>query len=155
MVLFGDSAAAIGLAIAAVGIAASQVFERSELDGAASIGIGLLLAAVAMFLAVRARLLIGEPAASEVVASIRAIALAQPGVERVMSLFTVHLGPDQIVAAIAADFKDSFSAADVESAVAAIEDRVRAAHPQIVLLLIKPQGGLVVERARAPRLGGW
>ena len=155
MVLFEDSAAVIGLTIAALGIAASQVLERPELDGAASIGIGLLLAVVAMFLARESKgLLIGEPAASNVVASIRAIALAQPGVERVMSLFTVHLGPDQIVAAIAADFKDSLSAADVESAVAAIEGRVRAAHPEIVLLLIKPQGGLALERARVQRSGG-
>jgi len=41
----------------------------------------------------------------------------------------------------------------VESAVAAIEDRVRTAHPEIVLLLIKPQGGLALERVRAQRLG--
>jgi cation diffusion facilitator family transporter len=155
MVLFEDSAAVIGLTIAAVGIAASHLFERPELDGTASIGIGLLLALVAMFLARESKgLLIGKPAASEVVASIRAIALAQPGIERVMSLFTVHLGPDQIVAAIAADFKDSLSAADVESAVAAIEDRVRTAHPKIVLLLIKPQGGQAIERARATRFRG-
>jgi cation diffusion facilitator family transporter len=152
MVLFEDTAAVIGLVIALVGIAASQVLGRAELDGAASIGIGLLLGVVAMFLARESKgLLIGEAAASEVVASIRGIALEQPGVERVMSLFTVHLGPDQIVAAIAADFKDSLSAGDVESAVAAIEERVRAARPEIALLLIKPQGGLAVERARVPR----
>ena len=154
MVLFEDTAAVIGLVIALAGIAASHVFERPALDGAASVGIGLLLAVVAMFLARESKgLLIGESAASEVVASIRAIALAHPGVERAMSLFTVHLGPDQIVAAIAADFKDSLSAGDVESAVAAIEERVRAAHPEIVLLLIKPQGGLALERARVPRPG--
>jgi hypothetical protein len=41
----------------------------------------------------------------------------------------------------------------VESAVAAIEERVRAAHPEIVLLLIKPQGGLALERVRVPGPG--
>jgi len=154
MVLFEDTAAVIGLVIALVGIATSQVFGRPELDGAASIGIGLLLGVVAMFLARESKgLLIGEAAASEVVTSIRAIARAQPGVERATSLFTVHLGPEQIVAALAADFTDSLSAADVESAVAAIEGRVRTAHPEVVLLLIKPQGGLALERVRAQRLG--
>jgi divalent metal cation (Fe/Co/Zn/Cd) transporter len=110
------------------------------LDGVASIGIGLLLGVVAMFLARESKgLLIGEPADSEVVSSICAIARAQPGVERTNGLFTVHLGPDQVVAAIGVDFVDALSAADVEAIVAAIEDKVRSALPQIVLLLVKPQ----------------
>src|SRR5207245_10779865 len=67
MVLFEDTAALIGVIIAVVGIAASETFDRPVLDGAASIGIGLLLGVVAMFLAREAKgLLIGEPAASEV-----------------------------------------------------------------------------------------
>ena len=94
MVLFEDTAALIGVIIAVVGIAASETFDRPVLDGAASIGIGLLLGVVAMFLAREAKgLLIGEPAASEVVSSICAIARAYPGVERSNGLFTVHLGP--------------------------------------------------------------
>jgi divalent metal cation (Fe/Co/Zn/Cd) transporter len=154
MVLFEDTAALLGVAIALAGIAASQVLNRPELDGAASIGIGLLLGIVAVFLARESKgLLIGEPAASEVVASICAIARAQPGVERSNALFTVHLGPDQVVAAITADFIDTISAADVEAAVDAIEDRVKMVHPEIVLLLIKPQGGTRLGRARAPHSG--
>ncbi len=101
MVLFEDTGALIGLMIALAGIATSEALDRSVLDGAASIGIGVLLGVVAMFLAREAKgLLIGEPAALEVVSSICAIARAHPGVERSNGLFTVHLGPDQIVAAI-------------------------------------------------------
>jgi divalent metal cation (Fe/Co/Zn/Cd) transporter len=81
-------------------------------------------------------------------ASICAIARTQRGVERANGLFTVHLGPERIVAAITADFTDSLSAADVEAAVSAIEDRVRTAHPEI-LLLVKPQGSAALERVRA------
>jgi len=149
MVLFEDTAALLGVAIALAGIAASQALDRPELDGAASIGIGLLLAIVAIFLARESKgLLIGEPASSEVVSSICAIARAQPGVERANALFTVHLGPEQVVAAITADFADTISAADVEAIVAAIEDRVRMVHPEIVLLLIKPQSGAALARTR-------
>jgi cation diffusion facilitator family transporter len=152
LVLFEDTAALIGIVIAVAGIAASQALGRPELDGAASVGIGLLLGVVALFLARESKgLLIGEPADSAVVASICAIARAQPGVERANGLFTVHLGPEQIVAAITADFTDSLSAADVEAAVGAIEDRVRAAHPEILLLLVKPQGTAALERVRARR----
>src|SRR6185503_5378920 len=111
MVLFEDTAALIGVAIALVGIAASQALQWPVLDGVASIGIGVLLSVVAAFLAREAKgLLIGEPAASEMVASICATARAHPGVERSNGLFTVHLGPDQIVAAIAIDFEDTLSA---------------------------------------------
>jgi cation diffusion facilitator family transporter len=149
MVLFEDSAALIGIIIAVVGIAASEAFQRPALDGAASVGIGLLLGVVAMFLAREAKgLLIGESAASEVVSSICAIARAQPGVDRSNGLFTVHLGPDQIVASISIDFRDTLSAADVESIVAAIEQRVKTVHPEIVMLLIKPQSADAFEASR-------
>ena len=140
MVLFEDSAALLGILIALAGIGASEALDRPVLDGVASIGIGLLLAVVAAFLANEVKgLLIGEPAQSKVVASICAIARAQPGIEQAQGLFTVHLGPDQIVAAINVDFADRLSARDVEAIVAAVEERVRKAHPEVVSLLIKPQ----------------
>ncbi len=67
MVLFEDTAALLGVAIALAGIAASQALDRPDLDRAASIGIGLLLAIVAIFLARESKgLLIGEAASSEV-----------------------------------------------------------------------------------------
>ena len=154
MVLFEDTAALIGVIIAVVGIAASETFDRPVLDGAASIGIGLLLGVVAMFLAREAKgLLIGEPAASEVVSSICAIARAHPGVERSNGLFTVHLGPDQIVASISIDFRDTLSAADVETIVATIEQRVKSVHPEVVLLLIKPQSAEAFDQAHARPVG--
>jgi divalent metal cation (Fe/Co/Zn/Cd) transporter len=90
-------------------------------------------------------------AASEVVSSICAITRAHPGVERSIGLFTVHLGPDQIVAAIGVDFVDTLSAAAVEAIVAAIEERVRNVHPEVVLLLRgRP---LRCQRARRSRRG--
>jgi cation diffusion facilitator family transporter len=154
MVLFEDTAALIGVIIALIGIAASEALHRPVLDGVASICIGLLLGLVAMFLARESKaLLIGEPARPEVVASLCAIARAHPGVERTNSLFTVQLGPDQIVAAISVDFVDTLSAADVEAIVAAIEDHVTEVHPEIVLLLIKPQSSAAFARKHTRGLG--
>jgi cation diffusion facilitator family transporter len=154
MVLFEDTAALIGLMIALAGIVASEILDLPVLDGAASIGIGILLGVVAMFLAREAKgLLIGEPAALEVVSSICTIARTHPGVERSNGLFTVHLGPDQIVAAISVDFMDTLSAADVEAIVAEIEDRVRKVHPEVVLLLVKPQNAEAFARARLQPVG--
>ncbi len=64
----------------------------------------------------------------------------------------MHLGPDQIVAAIGVDFRDTLSAADVERIIAAIEDRVRSVHPEVVLLLVKPQSATGVPLGKTPRL---
>ena len=147
IVLFEDSAALLGIVLALVGVAASEVLRLPVLDGVASIAIGVVLALVAAFLARESKgLLIGEPAESGVVASICAIARAQPGVEHTAGLFTVHLGPDQVVAAISVDFADELSAADVEAIVATLEERVRKAHPEIVSLLVKPQARVAPSR---------
>jgi cation diffusion facilitator family transporter len=152
MVLFEDSAALLGIVIALVGIAASEAFDRPVLDGMASIGIGLLLGTVALFLARESKgLLIGEPTHSGVISSICAIVRAQPGIEHSNGLFTVHIGPDQVVAGISVDFADTLSAGDVETIVAAVEARVMEVHPQIVALLITPQSLAAFQRGRARR----
>lgn len=63
IVLFEDSAALLGVAIAAVGVWASHASGDPRLDGVASILIGLILALVAALLAREAKgLLIGESA---------------------------------------------------------------------------------------------
>ena len=140
MVLFEDSAAVIGLLIALAGNVAAETLDAPVLDGVASLAIGVLLGVVAAFLARESKgLLLGEPAQSEVVRGICAIAREHPGVERSNGLFTVHVGPRRVVAAVSVDFRDDLTAADVERIVAEIEQRVRAAHPEVVSLLVKPQ----------------
>ena len=140
IVLFEDTAAVIGLAIAVAGTAAAHLLEQPVLDGVASIAIGLLLGAVAAFLARESKgLLIGEPAREEVVADICRIAGSEPGIRESRGLFTVHIGPRQVLAAISVDFEDTLTAARVETIVATIEGKVRQAHPEVVSVLITPQ----------------
>jgi cation diffusion facilitator family transporter len=140
IVLAEDTGAVIGILIALAGTVAARVFARPELDGMASIGIGILLGLIALVLARETKgLLIGEPARSEITDAICRLASAEPGIQRSNGLFTVHLGPHQVVAALSVDFKDSLSALEVERIVASLEDRVREAHPEVVSLLIKPQ----------------
>jgi cation diffusion facilitator family transporter len=151
MVLFEDSAAVLGLLIALAGTLAAQLLERPVLDGVASIAIGILLALVAAFLGRESKgLLIGEPAQSEVTDAICAIVSREPGIERANGLFTVHVGPRQVVAGISVDFRDDLTARQVEDIVAAMESRVRKAHPEIVSLMIKPQSAAAFEKALRP-----
>ena len=140
LVLFEDSAALIGILIALAGTVSAQVFAMPVLDGAASIGIGLVLAVTATFLARESKgLLIGEGARPRTMRSIRQIAAEQPGVERVNDLITVHLAPQQVVAALSLEFKDELTTPQIENAVAAIERRICSQNPEVYTIFIKPQ----------------
>ncbi len=140
MVLFEDSAALVGIVLAAVGTWAATAYQMPVLDGIASILIGLVLAATAAILATETKsLLIGEPADPEVVQSITHLALADPAILKVNGVITVHLAPDQIMAALSLEFEDSLTTSAIETKVVALEERIRAAHPDIVNLFIKPQ----------------
>ncbi len=150
-VLFEDSAALVGLVIAFVGIAAAHYFEKPELDGLASIGIGLVLALTALMLARETKgLLMGEAAHPSVQASILAIAQNDPALERANGVITVHVGPQQVVAALSADFVDDLTTADIEACVTRLEAQVKASHPEITTLFIKPQNtGTYRQRRKA------
>ena len=139
-VLFEDSAALIGLTIALIGIMAAEILEMPILDGAASIGIGLVLTTTAAILARETKgLLIGEAADAELQASLLRIAAQDPAIERANGVLTVHLGPSQVVANLSAEFADALPAGEIELSVERIEKRVKDAHPEITTLFIKPQ----------------
>ena len=78
-VLFEDSAAMLGLLVALLGVYLAHNFNNPYFDGAASIGIGIILAAVAVFLAYETKgLLVGEGADPEMLGDIRRLAESDP-----------------------------------------------------------------------------
>src|ERR1700693_295977 len=140
MTLFEDSVALLGILIAAAAIVASVALRHPELDGAASIAIGLILAATSIFLARESKsLLIGEQAYPSIRESILAIANAQPTCLRANGLFTVQLGPGQVVAMLSLEFSDLMLAPQIEEAVISLENRVHEENPEIIALFVKPQ----------------
>jgi cation diffusion facilitator family transporter len=140
IVLAEDTGAIAGIFIAFVGNVAAQVLNRPVFDGAASIAIGALLGLTALVLARETKgLLIGEPARSELVSSICRMAREHAGVESSNGLFTVHLGPRQVLAVLSVEFQDTLTAPEVEFIVADLEDQVRKVHPEVVSVLVKPQ----------------
>lgn len=137
-VLAEDSAALAGLAVAAAGIAASHHFAMPELDGAASLVIGLLLAGVAVALVRESRgLLIGEGIGPETARAIRGIALAQPGVRDVGRILSMYVGPDDALVTVDLDFDDGTAAVDAAAAIGAVERQVRERYPVIKRLFIE------------------
>jgi cation diffusion facilitator family transporter len=154
MVLFEDSAALIGIIIAALGISLSKLFDLPILDGVASFAIGTVLAVVAAIIARESKsLLIGERASPALAAAVVGIARAEPGVTGAHSAVTVHLAPDQIMVALSVEFADVLHARAIESCVVTIEDRVKKAHPEIVMLFVKPQTSDRFEAWKAHRFG--
>ena len=140
VVLLENGGALAGLVIAAVGIAVSQVTHNPMWDGVASVGIGIVLALVAMFLVVEAKgLLIGESADPDLCEAIRLSAESHDGVDTVHEVVSVHSAPDQVLAILSADFDDRISAGDVERIVADIEATIAADFPIVTRLYVRPR----------------
>jgi cation diffusion facilitator family transporter len=139
-VLFEDSAALAGLVVAFAGIYLGRRLDTPELDGVASIVIGLILMAVASVLAFESRkLLIGESADPEVVRSIRAIVTADAAVLRARTPLTLHLGPDNILVNLEVHFRPELTSAGIEEAVDRLESAIRAAHPTVRRVFLEMQ----------------
>ena len=146
-----DSAALIGLVVAAVGIALSQRLDKPVLDGAASLIIGLLLAGVAVALTWESRsLLIGEGIRPETARAIRSIALAQPKVRDVGRVLSMYVGPDDVLVTMDLDFDDGTAAADAGAAIAAVERQVRERYPMIKRLFIEAGAAPAQQRWSRP-----
>jgi len=139
VVLFEDSAAIVGLAIAAAGLITAKLAEDAVWDGVASVLIGLLLAAVAWVLAVEMKsLLIGESATREERAKILAAALSVGEARTVDRLLTMQLAPDEILVTMDIEFDDGLDGELIESAIVAIEGKITEAVPQATRIFIEP-----------------
>lgn len=150
MVLFEDSAALIGIAIATLGTCASTALGAPMIDGVASILIGVVLATVSMLLARESKsLLVGEQADPQMRASILNIARDHCTCSHRNGLLTAQLAPDQILAALSLEFEDDLTAAKIEQEVLELERRIHDRHPEVVTLFVKPQTRTTfVERIR-------
>jgi cation diffusion facilitator family transporter len=130
--LLEDGAALAGLAVAALGVAGSSLLGWAWADGAASILIGLLLIAVALFLANETRSLIaGEAAAPGIVEAVQAALARASELGEPLRVRTLHLGPQSILVSICWRFAGEPAFADFERTLAEIRACVRAADERI------------------------
>ena len=138
VVLLEDVAALTGLVFALIGISLAAGTGNGRWDGIGTLAIGLLLITVAIILVVETKsLLLGEAAAPAVVAAI-ATNLVGEGVDRVIHLRTMHLGPDEVLVAAKIAMPRAATVADVAADIDAAEARVRAAVPQARVIYLEP-----------------
>ena len=137
--LFEDSAALAGLALAALGLALRQVTGSPVWDGGASIAIGALLVVVAVKLGLDSRdFLIGRAADPKELELIRDEIESTPGVDALMDLRTMHIGPDHLIVAARVAFSDEISADRAEDVADDVDRRLADRLPLIPHVFLDP-----------------
>ncbi|MCA0308948.1 MAG: cation diffusion facilitator family transporter [Actinobacteria bacterium] len=146
VILLEDFAALLGLLFALLGVGLTLVTHNGVWDVVGTSLIGVLLIIVAITLAIETRsLLLGESATPEAVSAITASLASAAGVQRVIHLKTLHLGPDEVLVAAKIAVEPTESAARVAEVIDNAEVAIRAANPQVTALYLEPD----IERGTA------
>ncbi|HEY0573392.1 MAG TPA: cation diffusion facilitator family transporter [Pseudonocardia sp.] len=138
VVLLEDFGALVGLALALVGVGLAMITGNGVWDGLGTVGIGLLLGAIAVVLIIEMKsLLIGEGAGPT---TLRTITQALEGgrVERVVHIKTQYLGPDELLIGAKIAMPPGLRLEDVAQAIDDAEQRIRAAVPEARIIYLEP-----------------
>jgi cation diffusion facilitator family transporter len=150
--LFEDSAAMVGLVLAALGLTLREMTGSPVWDGAASIAIGCLLIVVAIRLGMDNRdFLIGRAADPRELAAIRDEIERTPGVDELLDLFTMYMGPERLIVAARVDFSEDISADRAEELAEEIDTRLADRLPLVPHVFLDPTQRAATPKARQPR----
>ena len=146
-VFLEDLAGLIGTMLAFLGIFLGVTFHNPYLDPAASILIGILLAAVALFLGRETgALLIGERTNRARIRKITKIVREDPAVEHIGEMLTMQLGPQQALVTAKIKFRRPLSLEQIESAIKGIKKRIRDQDPTMERIFIEPDSSAEATR---------
>jgi len=131
--LLEDLAALAGIGIAAVGIIASAVFDLLWADGAASLGIGLLLIADSWVIARATRSLVaGETVAPPLLKDLECAVQGSPQVRAFTDLKTLHLGPRSILVTVTVELTaDTIASGAAARDLDQVSDQLKAVDPRV------------------------
>ncbi|MGV8908769.1 MAG: cation diffusion facilitator family transporter [Propionicimonas sp.] len=147
VILLEDFAALLGLAFALMGVGMTLLTHNGLWDVAGTALIGILLILVAITLATETRsLLLGEAATPDAVRDITAALASADGVQRVIHLKTLHLGPDEILVAAKIAVEPTISAQRVAEVIDNAERAIRTTNPMVTSLYLEPD----IERDASP-----
>ncbi len=138
-VVFEDTAALTGIAVAITGLVLANAFDDARFDAGAAVVIGVLLCVVAFALARESRdLLIGESASREMRGAIREAIETIPETEQIRDLLTMHVGPEEILVNVEVAFRDGLDTDGVEDAIRTVERAIRDAVPEVGKIFVEP-----------------
>ncbi len=139
VILLEDFAALLGLVLALFGVGLSKLTGNGYWDVAGTTGIGLLLVSVAVVLALETKsLLLGESADPESQRRIRTALEATDGIDRLIHMRTMHLGPEELLIGVKVGVSRAASAAEVAGSIDAAERAIRGAVPTARVIYIEP-----------------
>ncbi|GAA3920374.1 cation diffusion facilitator family transporter [Hymenobacter algoricola] len=139
-ILLEDLAALVGLVIALAGVFFGHLLGNVYLDGAASMAIGVLLIGMAVFMLKETRgLLVGEGVDATTLASLQALAAAEPAVAGIQPPLSMYLGPQDAFLALDVRFRKDLSAQQMEDAVLHLERAIRAKHPEFKRIFVEAE----------------
>jgi cation diffusion facilitator family transporter len=131
-VMVEDSAALLGIAVAALGIFLSDVTGNTIFDAIASLAIGVILMTFAFFLARENKaLLVGESISRKDRKRIVDLVLQIPEVNRVVTLRTMHFSPEDVLVAMEVNLKDGLDTDKIELVIDKIEQQVKQVLPNM------------------------
>lgn len=139
VILLEDLGALVGLVFALFGVGLAVITGNGRFDALGAMAVGTLLVVIAIFLAIEmTAMLVGEAAIPEEVDAIRAALEKAEGVNGVIHLRTLHVGPDELLvgAKIAIDRSDT--GAEIAAAIDAAEISIRTAVPSARYIFIEP-----------------
>lgn len=138
-VAFEDTAALLGILLAAGGITLHALTGQSAWDGIASILIGVLLLAVAISLGTSSKHdLIGEAMPEADREGLTRIINETAGVDVVVELLTMQLGPGDVLLAARVDVDDTATGGDLERVADTVEHRIRESYPEVRHVFLDP-----------------
>ncbi|HYU15341.1 MAG TPA: hypothetical protein VEL05_04700, partial [Candidatus Acidoferrum sp.] len=130
----------VGLVFALLALIAASASGDGRWDAAGSVAIGLVLVAVAIFLAVEVKsLLVGESADPEVEETARSLVADDPRLAEVISVITVQQGPGEVIVALKIRFEPDLTADAVSQAIDEFEHRLRARVPSVRWCFVEPE----------------
>ena len=139
VILLEDFGALLGLVFALFGVSMAVITDDGRWDGIGALSVGTLLLVIAVFLALEmAANLVGESALPEDVAAIRQALESSEGVERVIHLRTLHVGPDELLVAAKIAIMHNDTGAEIAADIDNAEAAIRAAVPSARYIFLEP-----------------
>ncbi|MBB5438965.1 cation diffusion facilitator family transporter [Pedobacter sp. AK017] len=140
LVVFEDGAAVAGLIIVMILMGLSHALQIPELDGLASVIVGLLLVFVSFILARESRsLLMGEGIAPETRQKIAELAEKDAAVLKVKNILSTYQSPEEVVLMLIIDFEDHLDTEEITGAIERIRENIKKEFQLVRFVLIQPE----------------
>ncbi len=140
VVLFEDSAAMLGLVVAFFGVFLAQITGVAVWDGIASVIIGLILGATAIWLACETKgLLIGEAADPALAAGIEKLAGGYEEIRKVNKVLTLHMGPEYILVNLSIEFANDLKVGTLERLIEKLTREIKSQNANVKRVFIEAE----------------